>query len=71
MRDLLRNLIPSFIRQARRDFMLRRRWRSFENVPPKDAFRRVYEDEVWGKSPARDDPYFSGSDSPTEKLTTP
>jgi hypothetical protein len=70
MRDLLRNLIPSFIRQARRDFILRRRWRLLERLPPKEAFRKIYEDGIWGKSSATDDPYFSGSGSHTDNFAT-
>jgi hypothetical protein len=70
MRELLRKLVPVSLRRARRDFVLRRQWKSFEELPPGEAFRRVYEDGVWGQSPDRGDRFFSGSGSHAPQLVS-
>jgi hypothetical protein len=68
MRELVRKLLPLYLRRARRDYLVRRQWKSFEKLPPKEAFQRVYQDGIWGVSPDPDDRFFSGSASHTPEF---
>jgi SAM-dependent methyltransferase len=67
MRELIRKLIPASLRAARRDWLIRRQNRPFENLPPKEVFRRVYKDGLWGKD--QNYPFFSGSGSRGEAVS--
>ncbi len=71
MRELLRSIVPLSIRRWRRDWLQRRKYKAFENLPPKEAFEKIYADGIWGASGDPNDPYFSGSGSHTgETLAT-
>jgi hypothetical protein len=70
MKELVRKQVPLSIRRARRDFLRRRRWKSFEKLPLKEVFQRIYEDGAWSVSqgPAH---FYSGSGSHTQALVAP
>ena len=70
MKDLVRKLVPLSIRRARRDFLRRRQWKSFEELPLKEIFHRIY---TGGTRSASKGPtgFYSGSGSPTQALVAP
>lgn len=70
MQDLLRTLVPKFLRRARRDWLLRRRWKSYEKLSTKETFQRIYEDGVWGTSNDPNEKYFSGSGSHSQSIVS-
>lgn len=63
VKGFLAFIVPTSIRRARRDFLIRRRWKSLENLPPRELFRVIYADGIWGSSSDPNERFFSGTGS--------
>jgi len=70
MKELVRKLVPLSIRRARRDFLRRRQWKSFEKLPLKEIFHRIYTDGTWNASQGQTG-FYSGSGSHSQALVAP
>ena len=47
---------------------LRRKLKPFDNLPLNQAFARIYERGLWGKTPGQEQDYFSGPGSHSESI---
>jgi 2-polyprenyl-3-methyl-5-hydroxy-6-metoxy-1,4-benzoquinol methylase len=63
VKGFLASILPTSIRRARRDFLIRRRWKSLEKLPPRELFRVIYADGIWGSSGDPNEQFFSGTGS--------
>jgi hypothetical protein len=70
MKVLLRRLVPLSLRRVRRDYLMRRQWKDFDALTPKEAFGRIYAERIWGTSDDSPDGFYSGSGGTRQFVAT-
>jgi hypothetical protein len=57
------NSLPPWARSAVDTFLAKRHQKIFQNLPIKQQFTRIYQEQIWGRNPDEDAPFYSGSGS--------
>lgn len=57
------NRLPPWARSAVDTFLANRNLKRFQNLPIKQQFTRIYKEQIWGRSPDKDMPFYSGTGS--------
>lgn len=57
------NRLPPWARGAVDSYLAKRDQKRFQNLPVKQQFTRIYKEQLWGRSPEKNEPFYSGSGS--------
>jgi hypothetical protein len=63
LKRLLINSLPPWARSTVDSYIAKRNLKKFQNLPVKQQFTRIYRDQIWGQSPDKNEPFYSGTGS--------